>query len=202
MSQHRLASHVANCEDRFIGRPPLLIDAYKAFLIQLDLRLFQTESAGIGTPADGDQDTVESHFLFAWFRAVRLRVTAQQGDTDAFGGFGNLGDLRIEKDLLEERFEACLQRSNQVPVHPRQQAVDHFHDGHFAAQCRIDVAQLQTDVPSAHDEQTGRNFLQPKSGRGVHNPRTFNFERRWNRRAGADRDNAVLEAPARSVVQL
>ncbi len=140
---------------------PLLIDADKTFFIQLNLGFLQTQAAGVRPAADGDQHAVEGHFLFARFSAFRFRVAAQQGDADAFGGFGNFSDLRIEKDLLEERLQATLQRSNQVPIHPWQQAVGHFHDGHFAPQRGIDVTQLQTDVSAAHDEQAGWDFLQP-----------------------------------------
>src|SRR5207244_514059 len=63
------------------------------------------------------------------------------------------GHRRVEPDLHEELLAAARERLNEVAVDAGQEAVGHLDERHLAAECGVDLAELETDVAPADDEE-------------------------------------------------
>src|SRR5690606_24480167 len=103
VSQHRAADHVADGVDAGHARAELVVDVDAAALVELHASLLQSESLGVRTAADGEQDDVAFDDLGL---AALGRLDRDRG---ALVGSLRAGDLHAGADL-----EALLAEQ---PVH-------------------------------------------------------------------------------------
>ncbi len=100
VSQHRFSRDVADCQNIRIGGAAAAVDLDEAFLVDLDLRVFEAEVLAVRLAADGDEDSVEGLFRFD-------TLTLQFGDDAGFAR-GQADHFRVDVNRLELRFEPFL----------------------------------------------------------------------------------------------
>ena len=195
MRQHRFAGHIANGVDVLIGCAALFVYLDKALLVHLDARLLQADLTAIGPPANRHKDPAEDRLAFG-------HLCPFERGTNTTARLAQPGDLGAQVDLVKFVLQPFLQGADQVAIYTWQKSVGQFHDGYLAAESGVDVAKLEANIAAAHNEQPFGHFFQFQGGRRVHHARTFQHQGRRDDGARTDRDNTVLEAPARAVLQL
>src|SRR5262245_20641538 len=96
MREHRLAGHIADRQNVRISGPHLLVDLHEAFVVDLDLRVFEAEAAAVWSAADGDEHAIK--LLGAEFPG------ALKSDLDFVVSQAERADFGVqENSLAEER---------------------------------------------------------------------------------------------------
>src|SRR5439155_276788 len=156
-----------------------------------DTRRLETQLRADGAAPDGDEHAVEGG-----------GVPLAEARLDLRSLLVERRHLRAETDLHEELFAMARERLDEVAVHAGQEAVGHLDERHLAAERGVDLAELETDVASADDEEALGQIGELERPRRVHH--AVARQRGTGQRAGrrARRDDGVLEADLLRLVAL
>ena len=155
MGEHRLAGHVADRPDVAHRGRALVVDAHER-AAHRQIELLQSETAGAGASADGDQDLVGGDRPLL---AVRLR--------DLQRALGERNRLRADERLDAEVGEAPRDRLRQLLVVERQDFGQRLDDRHPRAELGEGDAELEPDIAGADDGERSWNLGQrQRLGRG------------------------------------
>ena len=161
MGQHRLIGHVPDRENSVDAGPLLAVHANKSALIGLHARVFKTQTGSSRSTADRRQNPLENPRLPP---AVRTFYHDPQA---VLLGLHFL-DRRFKQQLLKQSVQPLSQNTDQVAIHPGEQACGHLHQGDLGPQGRIDRSDFKPDVTAADHEQFFRHGFELECSGGVH----------------------------------
>src|SRR5215470_11222910 len=120
-----------------------------------------------------------------YFRGPFLAVHADH-DTAAALCKGNA--FRIQPNLYPLRFHDLAHSLRDIFIFAADQPRPHLHDGDLASKAAKHLAEFQTDVTSADDDEVLRQKINAHHGRVVQERDIFDPRHIWNGRAAAGVD--------------
>ena len=152
--QHRSRDNVADGIDAGHAGGEVRIDDDAPFVVLSDTDGFEAESFGKRNAADRDEHDVGFDLIG---RAARHRLDpCPEPVPRRF----HRGHLRRKSELYSLPLENAAELSADLVVHPRQDAVEEFHDDDFRAEPPPDRADFEADHAGADHKQPLRYALE------------------------------------------
>ena len=162
VGQQRLADDIADGEDTAHAGAALVVDLDEFSALEVEPHVFQTPAFKAGLAADRNEDLVGGDGLF---RTLRVFI-GENGLAALFGdALGLAGEVHIDLVLLQPHGD----RTGDLLVIERQDAIRGFDEGDLGAQLAEGDAQFEADIAGTDHDQLLRQLGQIKRiGRADH----------------------------------